>query len=65
MCYSATKRRGLLLKVSELIEKKNKFLTEWESNDNGKPVSVASDVDIALAIKHFRYVAEWADKIQG
>jgi aldehyde dehydrogenase (NAD+) len=30
--------------------------------DNGKPVSVARDVDIYLAIQHFRYYAGWADK---
>ena len=29
---------------------------------NGKPVSIARDVDIFLAIEHFRYYAGWADK---
>ena len=47
------------------MEENQQFLAEWESKDNGKPVSIARDVDIALGIKHLKYFAGWADKIQG
>ncbi len=62
---SGPDRRDLLLKLASLMEQNQQFLAEWESKDNGKPVSVARDVDIALGIKHLKYFAGWADKIQG
>lgn len=62
---SGPDRRDLLLKLASLMEENQQFLAEWESKDNGKPVSIARDVDIALGIKHLRYFAGWADKIQG
>ena len=55
-------RRDLLLKLANLMAEHQQELAEWESRDNGKPVSVARDVDVALAIEHFRYFAGWADK---
>lgn len=63
---SGPARRDLLLKLADLMEKNKQRLAEVESLDNGKPVSVARDVDIGLAIQHFRYFAGWADKgLQG
>jgi aldehyde dehydrogenase (NAD+) len=62
---SGPDRRDLLLKLSDLIQANKQCLAEWESKDNGKPVSTARDVDIALSVKHLRYFAGWADKIQG
>lgn len=62
---SGPARRDLLLKLADLIEENQQYLAEVESQDNGKPVSTARDVDIGLAIKHFRYYAGWADKIHG
>ena len=62
---SGPDRRDLLLKLASLMEDNRQFLAEWESKDNGKPVSIARDVDIALGIKHLKYFAGWADKIQG
>jgi|UniRef100_A0A6T1ZL54 aldehyde dehydrogenase (NAD+) len=60
------KRRDLLLKLADLIDENKQELAEWESKDNGKPVSVARDVDVTLAAEHFRYFAGWADKgMQG
>lgn len=58
-------RRDLLLKLADLIEKNRKELAELESKDNGKPVSVADNVDIMFVIECYRYYAGWADKIQG
>ncbi len=62
---SGPDHRDLLLKLADLVEQNQQFLAEYESKDNGKPVSIARDVDIAMAIKHLRYFAGWADKIQG
>lgn len=62
---SGPDRRDLLLKLSDLMEENKQFLGEWESKDNGKPVSIARDIDVMLGIKHLRYFAGWADKIQG
>jgi NAD-dependent aldehyde dehydrogenases len=60
---SGCQRRDLLLKFSDLMEMNQQYLAEIESADNGKPVSIARDVDIQLAIKHVRYFAGWADKL--
>ena len=62
---SGPARRDLIMKLANLIEENQDFLAEIESKDNGKPVSIARDVDIQLAIKCFKYFAGWADKIQG
>jgi len=58
-------RRDLLLKLADLIERDADRLAIWESADNGKPIGVARNVDIGLAIKCFRYYAGWADKHMG
>jgi len=62
---SGPARRDLILKYASLVEENQQFLAEIESKDNGKPVSIARDVDIGLAIKCLRYFAGWADKISG
>jgi len=59
---SGPERRDLLLRLADLVEQNKQALAEVESMDNGKPVHIARDVDIALAIAHFRYFAGWADK---
>jgi len=58
-------RRDLLLKLADLMEKNRAELAQVESDDNGKPVHIADNVDIALCIKHYRYYAGWADKLTG
>jgi len=60
-----SRRRDLMLKLADYMERDQDKLAVWESADNGKPVGVARNVDIALAIKCFRYYAGWADKQQG
>ncbi|KAF0699183.1 Aste57867_10235 [Aphanomyces stellatus] len=62
---SATSRGNLLYKLADLMEKHQSELATLEALDNGKPESVAFGVDVALAIKCFRYYAGWADKIHG
>jgi len=62
---SGKTRRDLLLKFADIMEERREELAELESLDNGKPVSVANNVDINLSIECYRYFAGWADKIQG
>ena len=62
---SGPTRRDLLLQLAYLLEENKQFVAEIESKDNGKTVSAARDVDIALGVKYLRYFAGWADKLQG
>ena len=62
---SPAARSRLMHKFADLIEENADDLALLESLDNGKPVSVARNVDIALAIACYRYYAGWADKLQG
>ena len=65
----ASKRRDLLLKLADLMERDMDYLIELEALDNGKPMGkegqYGTTVDVGLCIKHYRYYAGWADKIQG
>jgi len=63
--FPKSKRRDLMLKLADLMQRDAHKLAVVESADNGKPVGVAENVDVALAIKCFRYYAGWADKLQG
>jgi aldehyde dehydrogenase (NAD+) len=62
---SAYDRGRLISKLADLIEQHTDEIAELEAQDNGKPFHIAKFVDIALAIKTYRYYAGWADKIQG
>ena len=61
----AAERSRLLNRLADLIEEHGQELAELESLDNGKPVSYAGQVDVALTIAHFRYFAGWPTKIEG
>jgi acyl-CoA reductase-like NAD-dependent aldehyde dehydrogenase len=65
----ASGRRDLLWKLAALMERDADFLAELEALDNGKPIGnegqYGSRVDVGLCIKHYRYYAGWADKLQG
>ncbi len=50
-------RSRILLNVSELIEANLGRLAEAESKDNGKPLSLATKVDIPRASANFRFFA--------
>lgn len=58
-------RAELLIKWANIIEENNEQLAMLESLDNGKPVWMARDVDIADSIGCLRYYAGLADKIEG
>jgi acyl-CoA reductase-like NAD-dependent aldehyde dehydrogenase len=61
----AAKREALMHRLAELVEENGDELAELEALDNGKPVSIASKVDLPLCVAHFRYYAGWPTKIEG
>ncbi len=64
--YMDARDRGrVLLEIANLIEKNKDELALLETQDNGKPISETTNVDIPLVIDCFIYYAGWADKIHG
>lgn len=59
---TGSKRRDLLWKLADLVDKHADRLAEIESLDNGKSVEMAKAADVALVAQHFRYFSGWADK---
>ena len=58
-------RARLLRRLGDQLESHADELAQLETLDNGKPLGVSRDVDVALAIDHFHYFAGWATKLQG
>ena len=50
-------RSKILSKIADLILEKLDFLAEAESKDNGKPISLAKQVDIPRAASNFQFFA--------
>ena len=58
--------RGLLLwKLADLVDQHADELAELETLDNGKPLRVSRKGDLLYAVKHLRFCAGWAGKIDG
>ncbi|KAM0818191.1 putative Aldehyde dehydrogenase [Seiridium cardinale] len=60
-----TERGALMNKLADLIEADKEILATIETWDNGKPYSVALDMDLGEVVSTLRYYAGWADKIFG
>ena len=58
-------RSRILWRIGELIDQNAQELAALESLDNGKPVTLALAVDVALSAQTFRYYAGWCDKLEG
>jgi len=54
---SATERSNILNKIAQRIEDNLEYLATVETIDNGKAIRETINVDIPLAIDHFRYFA--------
>ena len=54
---SAEARHDILMRLSSLIERDLDALAEAESIDNGKPKTVARNVDIPRAVSNFKFYA--------
>ena len=63
--WPAARREALMHKLADLIDANAEELAQLEALDNGKPVSVASKVDVPSSSGHFRYYAGWPTKIEG
>jgi acyl-CoA reductase-like NAD-dependent aldehyde dehydrogenase len=62
---SGEERGRLLNLVADLVEKYADELAELETLDNGKPIRISRAGDIPMAVRHLRYYAGWAGKIEG
>jgi acyl-CoA reductase-like NAD-dependent aldehyde dehydrogenase len=62
---SGSERGNLLWKVADLIERYADELGELETLDNGKPIRASRQGDMPMAVRHFRYYAGWASKLEG
>lgn len=58
-------RSRLIYQLADLMEEHKDALAQLETLDNGKPIRETANVDIPLAIEHFRYFAGWATKNTG
>ena len=54
---SPLERSMILLKIADLLEKNAERIAMVETMDNGKPIRESSNIDLPLAIDHFRYFA--------
>jgi aminomuconate-semialdehyde/2-hydroxymuconate-6-semialdehyde dehydrogenase len=54
---SLDERSKILSKIADLIIEKLDFLAAAESKDNGKPISVATQIDIPRAASNFQFFA--------
>src|SRR5277367_4890826 len=59
------KRERVINKLADLIEAHTAEFAELEAIDNGKPIGMATVVDIPAAIDQLRYMAGWASKLNG
>ncbi len=58
-------RSRILSKIADLIEEKLDMLAEAESKDNGKPITLATKVDIPRASANFRFFAHAITQFAG
>lgn len=61
----AIAREMSIHRLAELIEKHGDELAELEAIDNGKPKSMAAQIDIPAAAGMLHYMAGWATKLGG
>jgi phenylacetaldehyde dehydrogenase len=60
-----SKRERIINRLADLIEARAAEFAELEAIDNGKPVGMATMIDIPGAIDQLRYMAGWASKLGG
>jgi acyl-CoA reductase-like NAD-dependent aldehyde dehydrogenase len=58
-------RGRLLWRLADLIERDADALAQLEVLDMGKPLRLAREDDLPMAIDHFRYYAGWTTKLEG
>ena len=55
---SVEKRSAVLKRIADVIDQNLELLSKAESEDNGKPLSLATKVDIPRAAANFRFFAD-------
>jgi phenylacetaldehyde dehydrogenase len=55
----------MLHRLADLIEQHADELAAIEAYDNGKPITMARNVDVNAAVQTFRYYAGWPSKMEG
>lgn len=58
-------REAFIHRLADLIEENAAELAELEAIDNGKPLTIASAVDLPAAAGALRYMAGWATRMSG
>ncbi|MGZ8432528.1 MAG: aldehyde dehydrogenase family protein, partial [Candidatus Deferrimicrobiaceae bacterium] len=58
-------RQGILLEIANRIQKRARDYAELESLNVGKPIRESMNIDIPLAIDHYRYFAGVLRNLQG
>lgn len=62
---SPAQRERLLQRFADLIEANADLLAQLETLDNGKPLAVARNVEVNVALGQLRYYAGWPTKLTG
>jgi acyl-CoA reductase-like NAD-dependent aldehyde dehydrogenase len=62
---TGVERGDLIFRLAGQIEQNLGELTELESLDNGKPINISRLVDGPTVVRHLRYFAGWASKLEG
>lgn len=60
-----SRRSAILWRIADLLEIRAQEFAELETLDNGKPITAARGIDLALAIGAFRYWSGWCTKVTG
>lgn len=60
--WSIHDRRAVMMKLADKVEENAPLLAEAEARDNGKPVSLAANVDIPRAEQNLRFYASAAEQ---
>ncbi|MGZ8463168.1 MAG: aldehyde dehydrogenase family protein [Candidatus Deferrimicrobiaceae bacterium] len=62
---TSAERQGILLEIANRIQKRARDYAELESLNVGKPIRESMNIDIPLAIDHYRYFAGVLRNLQG
>lgn len=63
--FSLEKRSNYILNIADHIQNISKDLAEFESRDTGKPISLATTLDIPRAIKNLTFFCQYATQFKN
>jgi acyl-CoA reductase-like NAD-dependent aldehyde dehydrogenase len=62
---TSIERQGIMLEIADRIQKRARDYAEMETMNVGKPIRETANIDIPLAVDHYRYFAGVLRNIQG